>query len=123
MKQDLATAPSPEPGDVERDCAGGESFALRVIGSDMAPEFADGDIIIVEPEGAVRDGSFVLAQCDDEWLLRQLRKDAGGAWTLQALAPACAHRALVPLRDLASIRGVVVQKAVPGRRRLSKFYV
>jgi hypothetical protein len=29
----------------------------------------------------------------------------------------------VPLADLSAVRGVVVQKAVPGRRRLSKFYV
>ena len=44
-------------------CSGGESFALRVLGDDMAPEFNEGDIIIVEPDGALKDGSFVLAQC------------------------------------------------------------
>ena len=29
-------------------CSGGESFALRVLGDDMAPEFNDGEIIIVD---------------------------------------------------------------------------
>ncbi len=111
------------PDEVERDCAGGESFALRVLGDDMSPEFDVGDIIIVEPDGLAGDGSFVLALCDGEWLLRQLRKDAGRGWLLQALNPDCAHRAVVPVADLASVRGVVVQKAVPGRRRLSRFYV
>lgn len=100
-------------------CSAGESFALRVLGDEMAPEFADGDIIIVEPDGALRDGSFVLAQLDGEWIFRQLRRD-GAAWTLQALKPGLPVQ---PLADLAAVRGVIIQKAVPGRRRLSKFYV
>ncbi len=110
---------TPEPGTDEGGCSAGESFALRVIGDDMAPEFNDGEIIIVEPDGALRDGSFVLAQHDGEWFFRQLRRD-GEAWTLQALK---AELPVLPLPDLATVRGVIIQKAVPGRRRLSKFYV
>lgn len=103
-------------------CGGGESFALRVLGDDMAPEFRDGNIIVVEPDGALRDGSFVLAQVAGEWMLRQLcRRDA--SWVLRLLNPAPAQRAELPLPDLAAVRGVVIQQAVPGRRRLSKFYV
>ena len=45
-----------------RRCSGGESFALRVLGDDMAPEFNEGEIIIIEPDGALKDGFFVLAQ-------------------------------------------------------------
>ena len=41
-------------------CAGGESFALMVLGHSMAPEFQEGEIIIIEPEGLAKDGSFVL---------------------------------------------------------------
>ena len=44
------------------DCAGGESFALMVMGHSMAPEFLEGEIIIIEPEGLVKDGSYVLAR-------------------------------------------------------------
>jgi DNA polymerase V len=40
-------------------CGGGEAFALRVLGQSMAPEFAEGEIIIVEPEGLAREGSYV----------------------------------------------------------------
>ena len=29
----------------------------------------------------------------------------------------------LPLPDLSAVHGVVIQKAVPGKRRLSKFYV
>ena len=31
------------------DCSAAESFALRVIGTSMAPEFLEGDIVIIEP--------------------------------------------------------------------------
>jgi hypothetical protein len=114
----------------ESACSGHESFALRVLGHDMAPEFADGDIIIVEPDGVAKDGSFVLAWWDGQWLFRQLRRApaegasaAGSAWRLVALAAECAEHRVVELADLSAVRGVVVQKAVPGRRKLSKFYV
>ena len=100
-------------------CEGAESFALRVLGDDMAPEFNAGDIIIVEPGGAVHDGSFVLAWHGGEWFFRQLHR-AGGTWVLRALAAGCAE---LPLDSLDAVRGVVIQKAVPGRRRLSRFYV
>ena len=56
----------------EGGCSGAESFALRVLGDEMAPEFNAGEIIIVEPDGALQDGSFVLAQLAGEWIFRQL---------------------------------------------------
>ena len=103
-------------------CSGGEAFALRVLGDDMAPEFNDGEIILVEPDGALRDGSFVLAPHAGEWLFRQLcRRD--GHWWLHALNPARSDLPDLPLPDLGVVQGVVIQKAVPGRRKLSRFYV
>ena len=107
-----------QPGE-DAGCSGGESFALRVLGDSMAPEFNEGEIIIVEPDGALRDGSYVLAQIADEWTFRQLNR-VGGQWCLHALNPAYADQALP---DLAAIHGVIIQKAVPGRRRLTKHYV
>ena len=103
-------------------CEGAESFALRVLGDDMAPEFLHGEIIIVEPDGALADGSFVVAQHDGEWFFRQLRR-AGTGWMLHALNPARCDLPDLPLADLGAVRGVVIQKAVPGRRRQSRFYV
>lgn len=100
-------------------CGGGESFALRVLGQSMAPEFDEGEIVIVEPEGLARDGSYVLARHDDGWTFRQLRRQ-GERWTLHALNPAFAD---VPLKDLSAVRGVIIQKALPGRRRASKGYI
>jgi DNA polymerase V len=101
------------------DCSGGESFALQVLGMSMEPEFEEGDIVIIEPDGLVGHGSFVLAQSRQGWLLRQLLKD-DSRWVLHALNPAFEDE---PLSGLEAVRGVVIQKAKPGRRRASKRYI
>ena len=101
------------------DCTGAESFALLVLGDSMAPEFVEGEVIVVEPDGLAKDGSFVVAQVDGEWTLRQLVADAD-RWKLKALNPAYPESAL---RDLGDVRGVVIQKSRPGRRRALKRYV
>jgi len=101
------------------ECSGAESFALMVLGDSMAPEFVEGEVIVVEPEGLAADGSFVVAQVDGEWTFRQLVA-ADGGWKLRALNPAYPE---TPLADLAPVRGVVIQKSRPGRRRALKRYV
>lgn len=99
-------------------CGGGESFALMVLGHSMAPEFLEGEIIIIEPEGLARSGSYVLAWQQEQWTFRQLLR-AGTGWRLHPLNPAFAD---APLQDLSAVRGVIIQKALPGRRRASKHY-
>ncbi|MBK9574489.1 MAG: S24 family peptidase [Rhodoferax sp.] len=105
--------------DLAPDCSAGESFALMVLGHSMAPEFLEGEIIIIEPEGLAKDGSYVLAFYRDEWTFRQLLR-TGAGWTLHPLNPAFAD---APLQDLSAVRGVIIQKALPGRRRASKHYI
>ncbi|MBK6854047.1 MAG: S24 family peptidase [Burkholderiales bacterium] len=123
---------TPRVPEIEGDsgCSGSESFALQVLGDDMRPEFDNGDIIIVEPDGTLVDGSYVLARWADEWLFRQLRRKADGddgergeGWQLHQLNPAAGESGVLPIPDLSVVHGVVIQKAVPGRRRASKFYV
>ena len=111
----VAPAGTPAAG----DCSGAEPFALMVLGDSMAPEFVAGEVIVVEPEGLARDGSFVVAQVDGEWTLRQLAC-ADGGWQLVALNPAYAAARIA---DLSPVRGVVIQKSRPGRRRSRKSYV
>ena len=108
-----------EPVMEDSACSGSEAFALRVLGTSMEPEFNEGEIIIIEPEGVMRDGSYVLAQHEGEWIFRQLCK-AGAGWKLHALNPAFPD---LPLADLAAVRGVIIQKALPGRRKASKQYI
>ena len=100
-------------------CAGAEPYALMVLGDSMAPEFVEGEVIVVEPEGLATDGSFVLAWLDGELIFRQLVR-AGAGWRLHALNPA------YPTSDipgLDAVKGVVIQKSKPGRRRATKRYV
>ena len=108
--------------DADAGCSGGESFALRVLGDDMAPEFEEGNIIVIEPDGAVRDGSYVLAHHDGDWTFRQLLR-RGDGWVLHALNPARPDLPDLPLPDLSAVHGVIIQQAVPGRRRLTRSYL
>jgi DNA polymerase V len=101
------------------DCSEGEAFALMVLGDSMAPEFVDGDIIIIEPEGLASDGSYVLAQVDGEWIFRQLQR-RGEGWRLHALNPAYPA---ADISDLSPVKGVIIQKSKPGRRRAAKRYI
>ncbi len=95
------------------------SFALMVMGHSMAPEFLENEIILIEPEGLAKEGSYVLALHNEAWTFRQLLRTEAG-WALHALNPAFADE---PVADLSCVRGVIVQKALPGRRRASKYYV
>jgi len=100
-------------------CSGAEPFALVVLGDSMAPEFVEGDVIVVEPEGLATEGAFVVAQVGGDWTMRQLVRD-GEAWSLRPLNAAYPATAIA---DLSAIRGVVIQKSKPGRRRTAKRYV
>ena len=102
------------------NCSAAESFALMVLGDSMEPEFVEGDIIIIEPEGLATDGSYVMAWLADEWIFRQLAKDGEGGWKLQPLNPRYPS-ARIP--DLSVIKGVIIQKSKPGRRKAAKRYV
>ena len=100
-------------------CAAAEPFALMVLGDSMEPEFAEGEVILIEPEGLAGDGSFVLAQQAGEWTFRQLARHGDG-WQLRALNPAYPA---TDIPDLGAVKGVIIQKSKPGRRRASKRYV
>ncbi len=100
-------------------CGSGEAFALMVLGESMAPEFVEGDIVIIEPEGLARDGSYVLAEVGGELVFRCLHQQGSG-WRLLALQPGHPE---YELADLACVRGVIIQKSRPGRRRETRRYV
>ena len=100
-------------------CAGAEPYALMVLGDAMLPEFEDGDIIVVEPEGLARDGSFVVAFHNDEYTFRQLRiKDE--RHYLQALNEKYPGE---EISGIGAVKGVVIQKKKPGKRKSFKSYV
>ena len=102
------------------NCSAAESFALMVLGDSMEPEFVEGDIIVIEPEGLATDGSYVMAWLAEEWIFRQLAKADDGGWKLRPLNPKYPE-ASIP--DLSVIKGVIIQKSKPGRRKATKRYI
>ena len=99
-------------------CIEAEPFALRVTDDSMAPEFAAGCVIIVDPTGVAKDGAFVLAEIDGEYIFRRLERTGEGD-RLVALNDGYPPIALAA--GLAAVRGVVVQRA-GARRRYHKRY-
>lgn len=93
-------------------CGSSEPFALRVIGDDMAPEFLDGHIIVIDPGGTVKDGCYVVANPDGEYIFRQLFIN-GGIYTLRATREGLEEILLPDGTD--QIVGVVSQRS--GKRR------
>jgi SOS-response transcriptional repressor LexA len=65
---------SPEVSDwVVTDVAKKEVFALRVEGDSMSPEFAHGDLVVVDPHAAWENGSYVIALKDTETIFKQYK--------------------------------------------------
>ena len=102
-------------------CSDAEPFALMVLGDSMEPEFMEGEIIVVEPEGLATDGSYVVAFHNEEYIFRQLVKRETG-WALHPLNPAYPDH---PIAGLSGVRGVVIMKKRPGRpsKSVKKYYV
>ena len=99
-------------------CIEAEPFALRVTDDSMEPEFAAGCVIIIDPTGVAKDGAFVLAEIDGEYIFRKLERTQQGD-RLVALKDGYPPVALAA--GLAPVRGVVVQRA-GARRRYHKRY-
>ncbi len=98
-------------GMAQEGCGALEPYALRVLGDSMAPEFADGCIVIVDPGHVPHDGSYVIVEFAGDIFFRQLVID-GERRFLKPLNPRYGSFELVPPY---TIRGGVVQQA--GRRR------
>jgi SOS-response transcriptional repressor LexA len=101
-------------------CSSGEPYALMVLGDSMLPEFAEGEIIVIEPEGIAKDGSYVIAWANDEYIFRQLVQHDEG-WMLKPLNPLYPNIAIADIKE--TVKGVVILKKKPGRRKEQKSYV
>jgi len=97
---------------------GKEPFALQVLGDSMLPEFKEGNIIIIEPDGVVESGSYVFAIYDEEYIFRQLIID-NEQFFLKPLNP---NYPILTISGLDAVKGVITQKAGT-RRKEHKSYV
>lgn len=78
-----------QPGGGERMIAvtvpvGRHTFALRVSGDSMEPEFVEGEIIIIEPDLEPSHKDYVIAKNGGDATFKQLIKD-GADWFLRPL--------------------------------------
>ncbi len=62
------------------------TYALRVAGDSMEPEFPEGMILIVEPELDPQVGDFIIVRLDGDVTFKQLVQDSG-EWYLKPLNP------------------------------------
>ncbi|MHB1291151.1 MAG: LexA family protein [Sulfuricella sp.] len=108
----------PEIADETSACSSAEPYALMVLGDSMLPEFEEGEIIIIEPEGLAHNGAYVVAWHKEEYIFRQLVQHSE-RWYLKPLND------LYPTDEvpgLEVVKGVVTQKKKPGKRSSMKSY-
>lgn len=87
------------------------TFALRVSGDSMEPEFHEGMILIIEPELDPNPGDFVVAKNgNEETTFKKLVKD-GADWYLEPLNPR------YPIKPLGDSKIIGVLRAVEKRYR------
>jgi DNA polymerase V len=101
---------------MDSSCSAKEVFALRALGDSMIPEFEHGTVIIIDPEAVVKDGSFVIAKVDDEFIFRQF-KMRNDKYYLQPLNDLYET---IEISGIDSLEGVVVQAG--NRRKQMKKY-
>jgi phage repressor protein C with HTH and peptisase S24 domain len=64
------------------------AYALEISGDSMAPVYRDGDIVIVDPEAAVRRGDRVVVKTlEGEVLAKELKRQTAKTVELKSLNP------------------------------------
>ncbi len=116
----VVSATAQEDAATGSSCSGKDMVALMVLGDSMEPEFIEGEILVIEPDAPVMDGSFVIGWANEEYIFRQVKRDAQGGWRLHALNPAYPE---IAISGLDALRGVVTHKKKPGSRKSVKYYV
>ena len=100
-------------------CGGREPYALMVLGDSMLPEFKEGDIITIEPDGPIESEAYVIAMADGEYIFRQLiiAEDRYFLKPLNDLYP------VKEIEDLSQVHGRITQKKFSPRRADIKHYL
>lgn len=99
-------------------CEDKEPYVLMVLGDSMEPEFLEGDVVVIEPGAYYRDGSYVIAWHNEEYILRQLRA-VNDKLFITPLNPKYVSE---ELSGPEAIKGVITQRKRPGNRRDRKNY-
>lgn len=116
----VVSAPAQQDPMSDSNCSGNELVALMVLGDSMEPEFIEGEILVIEMGMAAADGSFVVGTANEEFIFRQLKRNAQGGWILHALNPAYHD---IAISGLDTLKGVVTHKRNARSRKSVKYYV
>lgn len=100
-------------------CSAAESFALRVLGDSMLPEFKEGHIIIIDPGMSIQDGAYVVVEYDGDTTFRQFVIDDKGK---QFLNPLNDKYETVEINGPCKFVGVVIQRAGTRRKETKHYY-
>jgi SOS-response transcriptional repressor LexA len=115
----VVAAPAPEGAMDDSACSNKEIVALMVLGDSMAPEFVEGEIIVIEMGAPATAGAYVIGWANEEDIFRQLQRDERGGWWLHALNPAYPD---IAISGPETIKGVITHKKKPGSRKSVKYY-
>lgn len=85
----------------------------------MEPEFPDGCVIIIEPSTCAEAGNYVIAEPEGEGLIFRQLTGCNGSYSL---TPVNKNYQSIAIKDLKTIRGIIVQKSIP-RSRHRKYYL
>lgn len=84
----------------------------------MEPEFKEGEIIVIEPQVAAEEGTYVIALHDNDFLFRQLLRE-NDRWYLK---PLNSRYPTVEMCNGDSIKGRIISKS-SGKGRQTKSYL
>ncbi|SEH08957.1 S24 family peptidase [Candidatus Venteria ishoeyi] len=99
------------------EACGNEPFALQVLGDSMEPEFKDGHIIVIDPEAVVKNGAYVFAVHDKEYIFRQLQIEGENYY----LKPLNDKYPTLEILGLDQVQGVIIQGGGVRRRDRKKY--
>jgi len=106
------------PTEMMGGCSSTEPFALQVIDDSMEPEFKQGVIIVIDSQGHVQSGSFVIAEIETGYIFRRLHIE-DGMHILRALKEG--HEEIT-LTGLEQVRGVITQQATSTGKRKDRIH-
>jgi SOS-response transcriptional repressor LexA len=98
-------------------CSLHEPYALQVLGDEMAPEFPDRAIVVIEPTDRRHTGTYVFAEVEGVRWFRRYVKDASGSERLVAENRRYPDIALDGLQWC--VLGIIVQRNI--RRRIKRY--
>lgn len=106
------------PTEMMGGCSSTEPFALQVIDDSMEPEFKQGVIIVIDSQGHVQSGSFVIAEIETGYIFRRLHIE-DDMHILRALKEG--HEEIT-LTGLEQVRGVITQQATSTGKRKDRIH-